>query len=320
MSLFIVKSTINNKAEVDSFVELIKNKNNNSILTVRTHKDTFHELNETLFYKFMTNNFADVTFDDDKRLCLLSYKDYNTPTPITSTIKFDSSSMSAYTEFKKSFTEHLNSKYETEYYKDGNVWYVGEVLYKKDADNNTTERIPNGSGTIYYDLPSNIIKYCGEFEEGSYDGAGIFYSTDGKISLTANNISSGVPTQKGKLNINYKNKKETILITFNEVWDKLKLSTKEERVNFTLSNDFVTRLLSLYWTKDEIEQYSYGEKSLDDKYVVLWCLMKKQIELTDVTSKETIELMNMQCRQEFRLIIAVAIVIMFVNIMVSIFT
>ena len=82
MSLFIVKSTINNKAEVDSFVELIKNKNNNSILTVRTHKDTFHELNETLFYKFMTNNFADVTFDDDKRLCLLSYKDYHNLLPI----------------------------------------------------------------------------------------------------------------------------------------------------------------------------------------------------------------------------------------------
>ena len=177
MSQFIVKFNTNNTTDIDSFVEFIKD-NKQAILTVKTHT-------ETLFYKFMTNDFADVMFDDNMRSCTLTYKDYNNNDLLQSTIKFDSSSTSAYTEFKKCFGEHLNSKYEVEYYPSGRELYIGEVLYKKDENGILLARIPNGSGTIYYDLPDHKIQYDGEFEEGLYDGAGIFYNNDGyKLKIT----------------------------------------------------------------------------------------------------------------------------------------
>jgi hypothetical protein len=39
-------------------------------------------------------------------------------------------------------------------------------------------------------------------------GAGVFFNAAGTISLKANNISNGIPTQKGKLEINFKTRKE----------------------------------------------------------------------------------------------------------------
>ena len=98
-------------------------------------------------------------------------------------------------------------KNEIEYYPSGNEWYVGEVLYKKGSDDVVNERLPNGNGTFYYDTPSHKIKYTGEFEEGLYDGSGTFYSTDGKMNVVSLNISNGIPTQKGKLNINFSKRK-----------------------------------------------------------------------------------------------------------------
>jgi hypothetical protein len=56
---------------------------------------------------------------------------------------------------------------------------------------------------MYYNIVGNHIKYTGEFESGLYDGSGKFYSTDGKIYLSVNNISSGIPISTGKLYIKY---------------------------------------------------------------------------------------------------------------------
>ena len=315
MSQFIVKFNTNNDAPIDSFVELIKNKNNNSILTIRTHKDTYHELNETLFYKFMTNHFADYTFDDKESECILCYKDYNSPTLLKSIIKFDASSNSAYTEFKKSFTEHLNTKNETMYYPSGNVWYVGEVLYKftEETNGKSPHWISNGNGIAYYDLPNNIIKYNGEFDSGLFDGTGTFYSIDGKISLTANNISSGIPTQTGKLNINFKNKKETIQVNFNEVWKKFGMGEKINRKNFVASDYFLVNLLALYWKKDDIDRYIYSDKSIDDKYIILWSMMKEQYLAIERVNKLNNKIIAQQ-NTHTNILIAIALMILIINI------
>ena len=61
------------------------------------------------------------------------------------------------TRIKKTFTEMSNTKYETEYYPSGRVMYVGEVLYKKKDE--LVTRIPNGVGTLYYDIDDYKIKY-----------------------------------------------------------------------------------------------------------------------------------------------------------------
>ena len=99
------------------------------------------------------------------------------------------------TDFKKNLLELMGTKNETIYYPNGRIWYVGEVLHVKENDS-VVDRIANGNGTWYYDGLSSRIKYQGEWENGKFDGAGIFYSYDGKMSISANNISGGIPTQK----------------------------------------------------------------------------------------------------------------------------
>ena len=76
---------------------------------------------------------------------------------------------------------------------------LGEVLYKTN-NTNIRDRLPNGTGILYYDLPYHKIRYVGEFENGMYDGTGIFYTMDGKISIRTNNISNGITHTKSKTN------------------------------------------------------------------------------------------------------------------------
>jgi hypothetical protein len=276
-SQYIIKF-INNDYETEGYVELYKNKANVSTITIRTHKDPKDEANQTLLHKFMTNNFAKVVFDDNTTNCTISYKDGNSRNVYTSTIQFDSNSSSAYSDFAKRFTEMYNSKYETEYYPSGREAYVGEVLYKKGKDDVVVGRSPNGKGTVYYDLPGYKIKYSGEFENGLYDGAGIFYSQDNKISLIAKNISAGIPTQKARLVFNYSKRKDTIEIAFNEVWDRYNISDKIMRKNIILSDSFVSDLAKSYWTPNDIpmEALVFQDKSIDDKYLEIWNTLRVQ--------------------------------------------
>jgi len=250
--------------EVDGYVTLFKN-HNIPIISVATHNNINHELYQTLLYKYITNSLQ-VTFDDNLMKCKIYYDEYK------STISFDDSSASAYAEFKKQFSELLNSKYETELYPSGNVMYIGEVLTDSD------KRIMNGTGTLYYDTPYYKIKYTGEFENSLPDGAGIFYSMDNKIYLTANNISSGIPTQSGKLYI----MKETIELEFDEVWEKFALnSSKDDKKEFILSDTFVMDIAELYWDNMDIslDELLFKDASTDEKYIKLWKELKEQQSL-----------------------------------------
>ena len=285
--------------ETDAFVELIKNKNGISIITVRTHKDKFDVSNETLLYKFMTNNFAQVTFDNTESSVILQYRDNNNMEQITSIIKFDNNSSSAYNDFKKNFNEMYNTKYETEYYTSGREMYVGEVLYRKDSKDVVIDRIPNGMGTMYYDLPGHMIKYSGEFEAGLYDGKGTLYSKDNKISLTLNNISSGVPIKKGKLHINYSKKKETIEIDFNDIWKKYNITDKVIKNQIVLTDNFIVDLARVYWSDNDIipmEAMVFQDKSLDDKYLELWTMVRENGNKLDNLEKSYNTLVVTQSR------------------------
>ena len=285
-TLDIIKFTID-EMTIDGYVELSKI-NQNSLITVRTNADPSASSNQTLLYKFITNNFADVSFDDINTSCTLVYKD-GTSQPIIAKISFDKSSSSAYFEFKKTFTEMANTKYETEYYPSGRVMYVGEVLYKK--KNELVTRIPNGVGTLYYDINDYKIKYMGEFESGLYDGVGTFYNQDNKITIIVNNISSGIPTQKGKLKINYIKKKATFDIVFNDIWSQLNQTDKNHKKILVSSDNFVNMLVKLFWTenKNTIDSLVFSEKSIDDKYLELWQLISRNTSsLEKITSFDKI--------------------------------
>jgi hypothetical protein len=264
---YIVKYSNNYDNEIDACAELCKAKNNVPVLTVRTEKDKKHESNQTLLYKFITNKFP-IVFDNTKLQCSITYFDPNSSKPNTSIISFDSNSSSSYSEFKKTFNEYVNTKFETRYYPNGRELYVGEVISVK----NSTDSLANGKGTIYYNTPNHNIKYTGEFESGHADGEGTYYNVDGNIFIKANNISSGVPTQKGFLHINFINKKEIIEIDFNDLWEKFKLYNKTAKINFVISDAFVNNVVRYYWNKNEIpvDVFIFQDKSNKEQNVDLW--------------------------------------------------
>lgn len=253
---------------VDSFVELVKSTDGyHHIIEVRTEQNPINVKNITLCYKFITNDFAKITYNDNLYQCLLEYPfEHEYGRNLKSVIKFDESSSSAYSDFKNKLSMLTTTQLETIYYPNGYIRYVGDVLYVKN-NNTVTERVANGNGILYYNEVNQKVKYKGEWENGKFDGAGIFYSYDGKMSIKANNISNGVPTQKGKLFINLDNFNKTYEINFTELFDKLKVN-KENRYNFVLADDFVKKVAKHY--NESIDKLIFNELSTNDKFSELW--------------------------------------------------
>ena len=295
---YIIKFSRNESDPLlDGFVELTKETYNNiPSISVRSHKNAVDDDNVTWFHKLITNNFAQVNFDEVKHECTLSYKEgFTRSIDVKSTILFDKSSSSAYSTFQKELSAMLNSRCESEYYANGRLLYTGEVLYK-DNEDGTKTRVPNGDGTLYYNTLSQSVKYSGEFEDGKFDGAGTFYSKDGNLKITANNISNGIPTQKGKLYINFKNANDVVDLNFREVMERLKLDTKDNQRNFVLSDTFVNKVTSAYWHHPDMDmsQLEFVNMKVKDQQLELWNEIKslklevqKNRELVTKTSNES---------------------------------
>ncbi len=272
----------------DGFLELISDKGCPTIL-IRTCKDSTDPKNVNLLNLYVSKNMGKIVFDDDGLNCSINnlFKSYK--------IVFDSSSSSAYTDFKTNFEVSLNSKFDTEYYpKSGRLMYVGEVLYKENENSNDDKTksktqiiVANGSGTLYYDKPGQKVKYQGEFADGNFDGAGKFYSLDGKVVLTANNVSNGLPVQKGKLAINYGNKKDVIEVKFTQLWELLGFSSKESIRKTVLSDEFVDDVLAIFWTNKgvSVKEAKFKDLAIEDKHLQLYNEineLKKSVDETKI--------------------------------------
>lgn len=278
---------------VEGIVELYTNKYGSDTIQVRTQSDSNNENNKFLLTSHISSNFAKVLFDDELSECMLDFsnRDYS---KYKSKIKFDKSSSSAYTNFKNNLTKMINTKNETNYYSNGRVWYIGEVLYEKDDKDLIKNRIANGKGTLYYNGAKPQAKYKGEFENGEFDGAGEFYSYDGKLSIRSNNISSGLPIDTGFLNINFNNNPEIIKIDFSEVFKKLNLDKKSAR-DFVKSTDFVKDVTKLYWQNTEpIEKSIFRDHSTEDKHVEVWNQIQNLENKIDQLTK-----LNQQVAKEY---------------------
>lgn len=104
-------------------------------------------------------------------------------------ICFDQRSAAAECNFYTEYTK-LRSKYQsTEHYASKRIKMEGNKI------NNQYD----GFCVEYYDLPGSPIKYMGQFENGKYDGDGEFFSSDGNIRLSCNNICAGKPNRIGRL-------------------------------------------------------------------------------------------------------------------------
>ena len=272
--------------EIDGFVELNAPNNISRVptISVRTCKQTTDKDNVSLLFKFITSNFADVNFNDDTNTCSMTYKDgYSRSLDYKSEIKFDSSSSSAYSTFKTEFEKLLNSKQETQYYQSGRVKYVGDIQTKED------ETFYQGEGVIYYDSYHSRPQYVGEFEEGMFDGSGKFYNYDNNIILEANNISNGIPVQKGTLHINFKHRQEIIKVDFDEVWFNIGLKDKNERREFVRSNNFVNIIASSYLDKTDkkMQQLIFEDRSSPEQSLAIWTDLQNIKEELDIMKKDT---------------------------------
>lgn len=222
--------------------------------------DENNEEGETLLYKIISKNFAEIEFNNSKLTILLKYNIYK------SMIEFDQNSSSAYKNFKNNLQELINSKLETKYYSNGKIMYAGEVL---ELENKSS--IFHGKGILYFDSDELSKKYSGEFENGEYDGEGKFYSKEKNLYLIANNISKGIPLKRGKLYINFKNNKQTIDVDFSSLWKSFNLNDKETIKKFVDNDNFVKMVTNFYWpeTEKDIDDVLFEQKSLEEQNLIL---------------------------------------------------
>jgi len=301
---------------VDGFVELRKTQSGHNIIEVRTKKDSTDEQNTVLIHKIITSNFATVTFDDITMECFLEFTDKYSNlvnTQVTkSVLRFDKSSSSAYSEFKKNLTEMTNTQIENVQYSNGRVWYVGEVLHIKEGEK-LVDRVAHGQGTLYYNGAKTQPKYVGEFENGKYDGAGIFYSYCGKLSISANNISNGIPTQKGKLCVNFSKFNEVFEIDFAQVFDTLcACYSKEQKQEFVRGDQFVKLVTQMYWNNNEsIDRTIFRDQSAEDKQVELWNKINELTEQVGALQIANEELAKKQADETRNLISMATLVVVF---------
>lgn len=280
--LFIVKLQIKDGYTSDGYVEIIQSPTSLPILSIHSERSIKDDNNITYFQKVITKNFAIVEFttsDINETKCIIT----NFPDSIT--IIFDSSSSSAYSEFKSKIEGYMNTTYETQYYPSGNISYIGNII------TNDKTQIAHGKGAVYYDLYDYKIKYFGEFENGMYDGKGTFYNKDNKIKVEFNTISNGIPIQNGKLYFDYNRigKKQPIDINFNQFWDSMKFKTndinhKKTKQILVASNNFVDIIAAKYW-KDpmSLAEVAFRDKNIDDKQIELYEKME-QVQLA-ITNK-----------------------------------
>ena len=200
LSQFIVKIfQYDNNQDTWSFIEdgfaLISDKSYGPTLIIRSKEDA-NDLKNVNYMNIIISedlNFEYKPSDDNTGYTVQFIKNND-----RIGIKFAQASSQSYEEFKSQLETKIATKYKVLYYESGNLQYSGQFI----------ENEVSGEGTEFYDTPEQKPKYKGDFEDNTYDGSGTFYSCDGNINITANNMSRGLPNGKIILKINRKDKED----------------------------------------------------------------------------------------------------------------
>jgi len=308
---YIIKFTNNdNEEQVSGYAEISKTNFDIPYLNIRTHEDKNDKMNKVLFHRFITNysSFGEVDF------CETNMKFSVTIFDTMHKIYFDKNSSSAFSDFKSRLCSLLESRFETKHYPSGNVYYAGEVLYTK-LDDGTLKMDAHGQGIAYYDEPNLKIKYSGEFENGYFDGVGVFFNSAGTISLKANNISNGIPTQKGKLEINFKTWKESVNIDFFTVFDEIDINDNNSKVQFVMSDNFLEILAESVCNFDDttLEELKFNEETNEDKITKIYKLLCEIKLLQNIQENQLVEVINYNRYNMLGLNIMAALFAIYVN-------
>lgn len=295
---YIIKFSNNQYDEpIYAFAKVFKTVYDVPVLSVKTCEEC---KNSQLLYKFITNSINSVNFNDEKMEFVLD----------ENKITFDKNSSSAYMQFKDLVINTVNSQFETELYPSGNVYYVGEMIMIGN------KKVPHGQGFMYYDTSEHKLQYSGEFENGQFDGAGIFYNKTGNISLKANNISNNIPTQKGKLDVKFKNKNDTFDVDFFESWEELEVYDNLSVIELIKSEEFLEKLTDLFCDFDDdetLEDLQFECKSTDDKLVEIRKQLKQVTQ--DIEDKHD-DIMRIIRFSNVNMIIMEIIMTIFISIVI----
>ena len=219
--------------------------------------------NNILITEYIYNK-INILFDD----ILLESKINN------SIIKFDSANSIEWTNYKTLLQSIINTKNEIEFYPSKNIMYIGNMIYM-DCVYKECMRLFHGNGTLFYDKPTNNIMYNGDFNNGLFDGIGVFYSIDNNISIICNNIVNGIPKDKGQININYPNYELIKEFNFYDIWNKSNIMTNENIIRFVKSNKFVDTITKLIWTNlKSLDDYKFEIMQSNDKLNLLYSKIK----------------------------------------------
>jgi len=195
------------------------------IMEIRSHKDCNHGENKQLIaLKLLEENFYNLTFDDNS--CEFNIKENFMDKKVK--IEFDQYSKSAFNKFKEQFETNLKKKDSYLLYNNGNLKYDGQVVEGK----------ASGNGTLFY-KDIFATKYVGEFEDGEFDGVGLFFNKSGSMKIEAYNIADGIPNRSGKFLIDSSNIKKEIIFEWDSIFKYFDMVTKSEKREFVDDNFFV---------------------------------------------------------------------------------
>ena len=235
----------------DGIVNIIDNENHAIIkVLIKT--------NQLLFKQYITNKFSYSV--NEQQLVVLSHNG------IIYGIKFDNNSSESLQNFETEMKKILERKFISIYYDSGRLRMTG-FFVDDDAC---------GTGTEFYDDDDKSIKYIGEFEDALYDGAGVFYSKCGKITLEANNICAGKINGMCTLKIIDKNKN----VIKTKEFDYVKANFGNIKVNSPM---FVTIVAKHFYPN--LDEILFNSLGLTKKVNKLYDSIKKLEEYLEKMDK-----------------------------------
>lgn len=244
------------------------------IMEIRSHKDCNHGENKQLMaLKLIEDNFYNLTFGEN--ICEFSIKENLMDKKVK--IEFDRYSRSAFNKFKEQFEINLKKKDSYLLYDNGNLKYDGQVVDGKES----------GKGTLFY-KDTFATKYAGEFENGEFDGVGIFFNKSGSMRIEAYNIADGIPNRSGKILIDSPGIKKEILFEWDRIYKYHDMVTKTEKKEFVSDNYFVESVCEFLLKGEHIslDTIRFLEKDVGEQNRII----HQEIENLKVQNKELINI------------------------------
>ena len=231
-------------------------------LTICSKNDINNIDNEIFFNKIITKN-LNIEYKDNKKT--VGYTVRLTDGNYKLGIKFDANSNESFERFKEEITKKQNMSSDIIYYDSGNIHMLGQFV----------EDLADGQGTEFYDTLDYQVKYCGEFENGIYDGSGTFFSSNGKIELEANSISRGLPNGLCKLIIRCKDEEQPLIRRFRYNKD-LNFGCDTDSIEFcySVAKHFYPNLDQIVYDSLSLEQKI---DTINDKLNLLLDLKNREI-------------------------------------------